>query len=80
MSFDLNPSLAMGEEDRFRRYEEAVSVPLYPLGEACGGHVFMAIAEDGRVFAIMDDLWHIADSIEEALESLVRGRNWRRIA
>lgn len=79
MSFDLHPPLAMGEEDRFRQYEETVSSSLYPLGEASGGHVFLAVAEDGRVFAIMDNLWHVADSIDEALESLVLGRNWRRI-
>jgi hypothetical protein len=73
-SFELNPLLAIGEEDRFAEHALRIGEPLYPLGEAGNGHVFLAIAADGRVFALMEDLWFLGESMEAAIETLVLGR------
>lgn len=74
-SFELNPLLAIGEEDRFDEYACRLGKPLYPLGEAGNGHVFLAIASDGRVFALMEDLWLLGENMEAALETLILGRS-----
>lgn len=74
-SFELNPLLAIGEEDRFDEHASRLGEPLYPLGEAGNGHVFLAIAPDGRVFALMDDLWFLGESMEAAIERLILGQS-----
>jgi hypothetical protein len=73
-SIELIPLLAVGEEDRFRAFATVLGTKLYPLGEAGNGHVFLAISEEGRVYALMDELWLVGDTMEAALENLVRGR------
>lgn len=78
-TFELLPTLALGMEDVFREYEHRLGTKLYPLGEAGNGRVLLAIATDGRVYAFMDELWLVADNIEEAIESLVCGRPIQRI-
>jgi hypothetical protein len=73
-SFHLDPTLAQGESARFSWCEESVRTRLYPLGEVMGGHGFLGIGEDGRVFALHDDVCsEIGPSIHHALDSLVRG-------
>ncbi|WXA90048.1 SUKH-3 domain-containing protein [Pendulispora brunnea] len=72
-SFQLDPTLALGEEDRFGTYENR-SRRLYPLGEAYGGNPFLGIDEQGCVFVLMDEASRIGRSIEEALEGLLLGR------
>jgi SUKH-3 immunity protein of toxin-antitoxin system len=72
--FVLDPLLALGEDDRFFGYSRQIGVRLYPLGEAWGGHSFLAIAEDGRVFLLMDEIEELAKSMDEALERLIQGR------
>jgi hypothetical protein len=78
-TFELDPLLAIGEGDRFRDHAERLGTELYPLGEAGNGHVFLAMSPDGRVFALMEDVWLLGQSLENAIESLVRGRNLKRI-
>ncbi len=73
-SFELNPLLAIGEEDRFAEHALRIGEPLYPLGEAANGHVFLAIAADGRVYALMEELWFLGESMEAAIERLILGR------
>lgn len=73
-TLDLDPSLAEGEADRFHLYSQRIGGRLYPLGEGDDGHYFVAIAEDGRVFLIMDFLMYVADRFDHALEHLLRGR------
>jgi hypothetical protein len=74
-SFELDPLLVIGEEDRFEQHASRLGQSLYPLGEAGNGHVFLAIGPDGRVFALMDDLWLLGETMEAALETLVLGRS-----
>jgi hypothetical protein len=73
-SFDLNPLFAIGAEERFSEHALRLGKALYPLGEAGNGHVFLAIAADGCVFALMDDLWLLGESMEAAMETLILGR------
>ncbi len=73
-SFQLDPSLAIGEEDRFDVFEKRLASRLYPLGEAYGGHTFLAIDDQGSVFLLMGDVRRIGRSIGEALEGLILGK------
>jgi hypothetical protein len=75
--FELDPALAVGEEDRFQLYTDEYGMALYPLGEAYGSYYFLAIDPAGRTYLVMDDIKLIADSFDEALESLVHGRGER---
>ena len=72
--FELDPALAFGEEDRFQLHTDEYGMELFPLGEAYGGYYFLAIDPTGRTYLVMDDIKLIAESFDEALESLVRGR------
>ena len=71
--FRLEPTLAAGESDRFGEFAEFLKTTLYPLGEASGGHYFLAIGESGQVFLLMEDLRLLGQNIEEALEKLILG-------
>jgi len=73
-TFELKPSLALGEHDRFGEFASRLESPLFPLGEAGNGHVFLAIAPDGRVYALMEEIWLLGQTIEDAIECLVQGR------
>ena len=50
-----------------------MNASLFPLGEGGNGHFFIAIADDGKVYAIMDDVLKIGDNFDEALNNLVVG-------
>jgi hypothetical protein len=71
--FEIDPLLALGEGDRFSHFSDHVGTNLYPLGEGAGGHYFLAIGEDGRVFLLMEDIKIIGNDFDEALESLILG-------
>jgi hypothetical protein len=77
--FNLDPTLAMYEHDRFEDFISALNTNLYPLGEAVGGSCFIAIAENGNVYLLMQELMLIGQSMEEGLESLLIGRLGERI-
>lgn len=72
-SFHVLPTLAAGEADRFGEFAEYLKTTLYPLGEASGGHYFLAIGESGQVFLLMHDIRLLGENIEEALEKLILG-------
>ncbi|HEU4559483.1 MAG TPA: SUKH-3 domain-containing protein [Longimicrobium sp.] len=72
-SFRLDPTVALGEGDRFDDFSRMLGTRLFPLGEI-GHEAFLAVGEDGRVYALMLDLWLVGRSVEEAIEVLVRGR------
>jgi len=79
MSIEVDPTLAFGEEDRFEACAMRLNRRLYPLGEVEGGHAFVAIAEDGRVYLLMDEPLAVVGSFDEALAALVEGRRWREV-
>ena len=72
--FELDPTLALGEDDRFQLYTDEYGMALFPLGEAYASYYFLAIDPIGRTYLVMDDIKLIAESFDEALESLVHGR------
>lgn len=78
-SFTLDPILVEGERDRFERFEDRLNVSLFPLGEGGNGHFFIAIADNGKVYAIMDDILKIGDNVDEALNNLIIGIRPTRI-
>ncbi len=74
MGVHIEPMLAAGEDDRFLDYARQIGSQLYTLGEAGGGHFFLAIDERGRVFLLMDDLFFVDDSFDSALDHLLIGK------
>lgn len=70
-SFRVDPVEAWGEEDRSARF--APPGELFPLGIAGDGHAFIAIATDGRIYLVMDEIQLLGGSIEEAIENLLTG-------
>jgi hypothetical protein len=77
-SFDLVPTLAVGEEDRFAEAEARVDAKLYPLGEYASGHYFIAIAVNGSMFLVMDDIWKLSDDVDSGIEALIVGKQGAR--
>lgn len=75
-SFRIDPTLALGEDDRFADFSQMLGVRLFPLGEV-GHEAFLALGEDRKIYALMLDLWLVGDSVDEALDALVRGRSGR---
>src|SRR5215204_6050175 len=49
-TFEIDPTLALDEDDRFLEFSNILNTQLYPLGEASGGYYFLAIAENGKIF------------------------------
>lgn len=73
-TFEIDPLLGLGEHDRFERFETILGVSLYPMGECGGGHEFLAIASDGRVFVVGDDEIDLAGgTAREAILNLICG-------
>lgn len=78
--FTFDPSLAVGEGDRFSDLSVVVNTKLYPLGEAAGGHLFWAIGENHHVYLLMNEISLVGKTIEEALERLIIGLEAEEIA
>ena len=77
--FEIDPTLAAGECDRFADFERVIGSALCPLGEADDGRLYLAVAEDGRLVTLMDDAWILGDSLEEGLAALLLGRKGRPV-
>ena len=76
----LDPTLAIGERDRLQEYFPQVhGRGLYPLGETDGGHCILAIAEDGEVFRVMDEVIDRWPSFRVALRALLLGLRSRAV-
>jgi hypothetical protein len=73
-SVHFDPTLALGEEDRFRAVFHEAGREMFPLGEAFGGHAFVGIDAEGRVYLIDDDVRLLGDTVYRALDSIVLGR------
>ena len=71
--FTLDPTIAAYEGDRFRDFATLLNTRLYPLGEASGGHLFLAVGENGHIYLLMNDVNLLGKNIDEALERLLRG-------
>lgn len=78
--FQIDPLLAQHDNDLFAEPTRILGVEIFPLGEVAGGHTFLAIAEDGRVFMFMEDLWLVGATMDEGLEALLLGKKKQLIA
>jgi hypothetical protein len=72
--FTFDPTLAAYESDRFSDFSARLNTRLYPVGEAIGGHYFLAIGENEHVYLLMNDLQLLGNNADEALENLLIGR------
>ena len=72
--FELDPTLAIYESDRFDDFVAVLDTKLFPLGEAEGGLCFVVIGENGRVYLLMQDVMLVGLNVEDGLESLLVGR------
>ena len=69
-----DPSLCIGERDRFDEYfAELQGRELFPLGEVAGGNAFLGITPTGEVYELMDEVFARWPSFETALRSLLIG-------
>ncbi|MFF0668165.1 SUKH-3 domain-containing protein [Streptomyces tendae] len=70
MEFSLDPLLASWDAEVIDALAERAGVGLYPLGMRDRGNQYLAMADDGAVYAGMDDIWLLAHTPEEALARL----------
>ncbi|MFI1053203.1 SUKH-3 domain-containing protein [Streptomyces olivaceus] len=70
MEFSLDPLLALWDGEIIDDLAEQAGADLYPLGTRDRGNQYLAMAEDGSVFAGMDNVWLLAGTPDEALERL----------
>ncbi|MFE0419104.1 SUKH-3 domain-containing protein [Streptomyces tendae] len=70
MEFSLDPLLAIWDAEIIDALAERAGVDLYPLGMRDRGNQYLAMADDGAVYAGMDDVWLLAPTPEEALARL----------
>lgn len=77
---DFNPTLAMGEAERFGEWSIEINSYLYPLGEVDNGHMYLAIDDRGRVFLLMDILVYLDAEFDRAIDKLLTGVKGKRIS
>ncbi len=71
-SFELDPELAWGEDDRFSEWSDSIGKRLFPLGELDHGRFFLGIDEDSEVYVV--ETWVAGfGSMPQALENLILG-------
>jgi hypothetical protein len=79
-TFVLDPMRGLHSVTALAELSELVGARLTPLGEEGDGTGVLAIDERGRVFLVDHTAdWHLGDSLDEALATLVRGRMPERI-
>jgi hypothetical protein len=66
----LDPSLAVGERERFA---ELRGRQVFPLGEVDGGNGFLGVDRAGAVYLVAEEVLARWPSFEAALRSLVTG-------
>ncbi|MGV9282662.1 SUKH-3 domain-containing protein [Streptomyces sp. NPDC003730] len=70
MEFSLDPLLALWDAEIIDELAEQAGADLYPIGARDRGNQYLAIAEDGAVYAGMDSVWLLAPTPGEALTRL----------
>ncbi|MGW1093504.1 SUKH-3 domain-containing protein [Streptomyces sp. NPDC002596] len=71
-AFELDPLLALGEDDRFGEWGEEIGRRLFPLGELDHGHAFLGLDEQGELYVVANWLARFG-RMPEAMENLVLG-------
>jgi hypothetical protein len=70
--FEFDPTLAIGEDDRFRELGKFVGGRLFPVGELGHGRFFLAIDEGGVIYVLAETIARLGRA-PEAIERLVQG-------
>lgn len=70
--FELDPELAIGEEERFAEISESFNRTFFPVGELGQGEFFLAIDEEGVVYLLGARVLRLGAG-DLALEHLVTG-------
>ncbi len=74
LDLELNPTLAVGERDRFKDYfPELQGRAVFPVGEAHRGRTCVGVSASGEVFLLMDQVYGRWPSFEAALRGLLLG-------
>src|ERR1700733_5253969 len=68
--FNIDPTVAIGENDRFDAASIEAGDTLYPVGEAVNGHEFSAVEAKGDIYLVMDMVHHIAATAREGFARL----------
>lgn len=71
-SFEFDPLLAFGEDDRFGDWSASLGRVLAPLGELDGGRFFLGIDEQGVIYLVASWLARFGSG-DEGLENLILG-------
>jgi hypothetical protein len=78
--FEIDPTLAIGEDDRFAGYEPTIGARIAPLGEVGNGHAFLGVSESGRVLIVGDYLLvDVGATIYDAIAAFIEGRKGRQL-
>jgi hypothetical protein len=72
MEFSLDPLLAIWDAEVIHDIAERAGVDLYPVGMRDRGNQHLAMAEDGSVYAGMDDVRLLAPTPDEAVQKRTR--------
>jgi hypothetical protein len=79
-SFVLDPLRGLHAAETLASLADLIGAPLTPLGEEGDGVGLLAIDSRGRVFLVDHTAdWHLGNSLDEALTTLVLGREPRRV-
>ncbi|MET7319988.1 SUKH-3 domain-containing protein [Streptomyces sp. NPDC005549] len=70
IEFSLDPLLAIWDAEIIEALADQAGVDLYPLGMRDRGNQYLTMADDGAVYAGMDDVWLLAPAPDEALTRL----------
>ncbi|MEU1604727.1 SUKH-3 domain-containing protein [Micromonospora matsumotoense] len=68
----LDPLLALGEEDLFIEWGQLVGRHIFPLGELDDGRYFIGIDESSSIYLVADWLGHFGEGMH-GIESLILG-------
>ncbi|MEU8744521.1 SUKH-3 domain-containing protein [Streptomyces parvulus] len=71
--FRLDPSLAKWDFEIIESLSEDAEAQLYPVGDLSQGNYYLTVADDGKVYLGMDEVELLADTVDAALDKLVRG-------
>lgn len=70
IEFSLDPLSAFWDAEIIEDLAEQAGVALFPIGTRDRGNQYLAMAEDGAVYAGMDSVWLLAPTPDEAMQRL----------
>lgn len=78
--FALDPTMATSSAETFADVAEALGTRLFPLGVEGDAESFLAVDEQGRVFAVDEQgEWFLGETPAEAITTLVSGTQPARV-